>query len=92
MQSYLFVLSRSPAAVGGVNEVVLVLARELATEGTFRPIIGVAVRNRTELTEQIRGLPVYPLPMHDKFGEGMTSTSFACSTMIIKNCQRSGTG
>jgi glycosyltransferase involved in cell wall biosynthesis len=74
LKSYLFVTSWSPAAVGGVNEVVLGIARALITRGAFRPIIGVAVWNRTELPDQIRGIPVRPIPMHDAFGEGMTST------------------
>jgi glycosyltransferase involved in cell wall biosynthesis len=74
MKSYLLVMSWSPAEVGGVNEVVLGVARELKKDGRFHPIIGVAVWSRTELPDSIRGIPVFPIPLHDGFGQSFVST------------------
>jgi glycosyltransferase involved in cell wall biosynthesis len=90
MKSYLLILNWSPAAVGGVNEVALGIARELKRDGRFRPILGVAVSRRTELPRTIRGIPVCRIPLHDGFGEstGLTLKSATHSLLDLLELSR----
>lgn len=68
------VLGWPPLAVGGVNEVVIGIARELQRDGRFRPIIGVAGWGQQDLPEKVRGITVCSIPLHDAFGEGTVKT------------------
>lgn len=55
---YLFVLPWSLSGVGGVNQVVINLAREMQQQGHFQPLILVTEWNATEAAETVEcGLP-----------------------------------
>lgn len=56
---YLFVLPWSPAHVGGVNQVVLNLAREMTARGSFQPVILVTDwEARAPVRETVHGIRV----------------------------------
>ena len=74
MGTCLFVLSWSPAKVGGVNGVVLGLARELQAGGSYRPLIAVASWSPMELPERVQGIPVKSVRLHDGYGRGTGAT------------------
>jgi glycosyltransferase involved in cell wall biosynthesis len=72
---YLFVLSWSPEFVGGVNEVVLSLARELKMQGQYDPLIAVASWAPLPLPATVRGIPVVNIQFHDGYGVSLMATA-----------------
>lgn len=74
MGTCLLVLSWSPARAGGVNGVVLALARELQAGESYRPLIAVASWSAMELPERVQGIPVIGVRLHDGYGQGAPAT------------------
>jgi glycosyltransferase involved in cell wall biosynthesis len=61
----------SPVEVGGVSQAVRGLAREIAADGRFAPLIAVASWGRLTLPDTIDGIPLVNVPLHDAYGKGL---------------------
>ena len=70
MATYLFLMTWAPIRVGGVNGVVRGLARELRASGRFRPLVGVSSWSRATLPDEVQGIPLVDIRLHDAYGQG----------------------
>ncbi len=74
MSSCLFLLSWSPTATGGVNQAVIGLSGALQRDTAVRPVIGVTSWGPIALPEQVSGVPVIRIPLHDGYEAGVVPT------------------
>jgi glycosyltransferase involved in cell wall biosynthesis len=66
----MFVLSWPPTGVGGVNETVLNLGLQLKLHSRLSPLIAVTSWCPIALPEQVRGIPVIGVQVHDGYAMG----------------------
>jgi glycosyltransferase involved in cell wall biosynthesis len=67
----MFVLSWPPTGVGGVNEAMLGLAGALKAGSQMNPLIAVTSWSPIPLPQEIRGIPVIGLQLHDGYEAGL---------------------